>query len=304
MEAAASGRSSSHALLYSMIAAMVLFWSANFIVGKIALRQFPPLLLSGLRIGLATVFILPVYAWQSMSRSGDKWDGQDLPMLMCLGIFGVTLNQLFFVLGLSRTSVAHSAILIATTPLCVLAIAAGIGQERITTLKAAGMALAMFGVAALNVIPSSGCGSSTGPTLLGDFFVFLAGLTFALFTVFGKSLSVRHSTVTVNTFGYLSGALGLAPMTIWQARSFEFSKVDATGWASLAYMALFPSVVCYLIYYHALKFIPASRVSALSYLQPAIATLMAAVTLGERITMPLVAGGAVIFAGVYLTERG
>ncbi|MEO7651452.1 MAG: DMT family transporter, partial [Bryobacteraceae bacterium] len=101
-----------------------------------------------------------------------------------------------------------------------------------------------------------------------------------------------------------AGALGLAPMTLWQARGFAFDKVDAAGWASLAYMALFPSVVCYLIYYYALKFIPASRVSAFSYLQPAVATLMAAVTLGERITMPLVAGGAVIFAGVYLTERG
>ena len=304
MEAAASGRSPSRALLYSMIAAMVLFWSANFIVGKVALRQFPPLLLSGLRIGLAMVFILPVYAWQSMSRSGHKWDGKDLSTLMCLGLFGVALNQLFFVLGLHYTSVAHSAILIATTPLCVLVIAAAIGQERITMLKAGGMVLAMLGVAALNVLPSPGSGSSTGPTLLGDFFVFLAGLTFALFTVFGKGVSGRHSAVTVNTFGYVSGALGLAPITLWQARGFEFHRVDAAGWVSLAYMALFPSVVCYLIYYHALKFIPASRVSAFSYLQPAIATLMAAAALGERITMPLVAGGAVIFAGVYLTERG
>ena len=36
----------SHTILYLLIAAMVLFWSANYIIGKVALREFPPLLAS------------------------------------------------------------------------------------------------------------------------------------------------------------------------------------------------------------------------------------------------------------------
>ena len=43
---------------------------------------------------------------------------------------------------------------------------------------------------------------------------------------------------------------------------------------------------------------------AITRLQPVLATIMAVVALGERVTLPLVAGGAVIFSGVYLTERG
>jgi drug/metabolite transporter (DMT)-like permease len=69
-------------------------------------------------------------------------------------------------------------------------------------------------------------------------------------------------------------------------------------------MAIFPSVICYLIYYYALKQIPASRVAALAYLQPVLATVLGVLLLGEHVTVPLVAGGVVIFAGVYLTERG
>ncbi len=69
-------------------------------------------------------------------------------------------------------------------------------------------------------------------------------------------------------------------------------------------MALFSSVISYLIYYYALSKISASRVSAFNYLQPVVATLLAAVMLGERVTLPVVAGGAVVFSGVYLTERG
>jgi drug/metabolite transporter (DMT)-like permease len=224
-------------------------------------------------------------------------------MLIYLGLFGVTLNQLFFIIGLSRTSVLHSSLIIAMTPIFVLAIAALIKQEQITVRKAAGMLIAVIGVGILNALPASTTPGAS-PTLVGDLFVFLAGVTFAMFTVLSKKISLQHSSITVNTFAYVSGALALAPMVIWQGQRFSYRVVSLAGWSSLLYMALFPSVICYLIYYYALGHISASRVSAFSYLQPVVATLLAALTLGERVTLPLVAGGAVIFSGVYLTERG
>jgi len=292
---------SSHTLLYVLIAAMVFFWSANYIIGKVALREFPPLLACGLRVGMAGLFMLPVYATQR--GNAGAWDRRDLPVLLYLGVFGVTLNQLFFMIGLSRTSVAHSSLIIAMTPIFVLVFAAIVKQERITVRKAMGMLIAFGGVGILNAMPVSGPPSS-GPTMLGDIFVSLAAATFALFTVMSKKVSLRLSGITVNTFSYVAGALALTPVAIWQSRSFAFGGVSAAGWVSLTYMALFSSVICYLIYYYALGRISASRVAAFSYLQPVMATLMAAVALRERITLPLIAGGAVIFTGVVLTERG
>jgi drug/metabolite transporter (DMT)-like permease len=293
---------------------MVFFWSANYIIGKIALREFPPLLAVGLRIALAGLLMLPVYLSQRTAASpvgkpaiqpaSDAWTSRDVPMLLYLGLFGVTLNQLFFLIGLSRTSVVHSVLIIAMTPIFVLLIAAAIKQEKITPRKASGMLIAFAGVAILNVLPSQPGAPGSRPTLLGDLFMFLAAATFSLFTVLGKKVSLRLSSITVNTFSYVGGALALAPVTIWQARDFPFARVSAAGWTSLVYMALFPSVICYLIYYYALTHISASRVSAFSYLQPVIATLLAAIALRERVTLPLIAGGAVIFTGVVLTERG
>lgn len=273
---------------------MVLLWAANFIVGKIALRDFEPLLLGGLRAALAALFILPIYA-----RSGRGWSRQDVPVLVLLGVFGVALNQFFFVLGLSRTSVAHAAILMGLTPVFVLLLSGLAGHERLTWVKALGMSVALGGVSVLNVSPQKSAGNS----LLGDAFIFLAALTFALFTVIGKRVSVRYGSITVNTFAYVGGALMLSPVTLWQAAGFSFHRVSAGGWASLIYMALFPSMVCYLIYYHALTQIPASRVSAFSYLQPLLATLMAVPALGETITGNLIGGGLLVLAGVWLTER-
>ncbi|MDQ6704441.1 MAG: DMT family transporter [Acidobacteriota bacterium] len=292
------GHGPSHALFYALITGMVVLWSGNYVIAKIALREFPPLLLSGLRVSLAGLLMLPVYLWKPR-----RWSRTDVPMLLGLGILGVTANQLFFVLGMSRTSVAHSAIIIGTTPVCVLMVAAILGMERITFTKMGGMALALTGVSILQVFRASDTGSHGGATPLGDFFIFLAALTFALFTVFGKRFSLEHDAITVNTFAYVGGALTLAPMTVWQAQRISLMAISPAAWASLAYMALFPSVICYLIYYYALRRISASRVSAFSYLQPLLATVMAVGVLGERVTWPVIAGGSIIFAGVFLTEK-
>ena len=60
------------AALYALIFLMVAFWSGNYIAGKIALREFSPMLLAGLRIGFAGVMILPVYVWERVSKPAEK----------------------------------------------------------------------------------------------------------------------------------------------------------------------------------------------------------------------------------------
>ncbi len=285
------------AVLYALILLMVVFWSGNYIAGKIALREFSPLLLAGLRIGLAGLMILPVFA---LRRGEPRPPASGVGRLLLLGILGVTLNQLFFIVGLSRTSVAHSALIIGLTPILVLLLACMRGLERMTARKAGGMAIALAGVAVLKAFePASG-----NATWLGDFFVFLAALCFALFTVFGKEVTHQYSAITVNALAYVGGGLALLPVTLWEAGRQSLAHVSMGAWIAAVYMALFSSVIAYLIYYHALTHMAASRVSAFSYLQPVFASAMGVAILDERLGAPVIAGGLVILSGVYLTERG
>lgn len=292
-----------HLALYLLMSAMVVLWSANFIVGKVALREFPPFLLGALRIGLAGIFLAPVFWWRARRGQEQFHVGPGLPLLVLLAVCTVT-NQLLFLVGLQQTSVAHSALIIGVGPIFVLLMAASAGLERITVRKVSGMTIALGGVAVLALQASSisGHGRETQPTLAGDALIALASLMFSVFAAFGKKTTEHYSALSMNVFAYLAGAAALAPLALWKAHEFSFSRVSPTGWASLIYMALFPSAICYLIYYYALSHIAASRVSAFLYLQPLIATLLAIGFLGERVTAPILAGGAVIFTGVYLTE--
>jgi drug/metabolite transporter (DMT)-like permease len=285
------------ARLYVLLSLMLIFWSANYIIGKIALREFPPMLLVGLRTVLSALILLPFYLWREFSRGAWSW--RDWRILLPAGVCGVMLNQTFFVLGLARTSVAHAGIAIAMTPVLVLSIAAAIGQERLTARKILGVAVAFTGIVVIQVAKTSG----SAATLTGDLLVLLGALTLAGFTVFGRSISSRYGALTVNTIAYTGGSLALAPFIWAGSLHFRFSSVSAVAWWSLVYMALACSVFAYLIYYHALKYIPASRVSGLSYLQPVLATIMAIPLLREPVTGGLLIGGGLTLAGVYVAER-
>jgi len=287
------------ARLYSLLSLMVFLWSLNFVIGKIALREFPPLLLAALRTAIAGVVILPIFLVR-VRRRPAHWSGRDVLLLLVLGVLGIALNQVFFVLGLGHTSAAHSAILISMMPVFVLVLAAIRGQERLSTRKFVGLAIAVCGVIVLQGARHGGDAS-----IAGDVYSLLCGVAFAIYTVFGKSVLARHDTVTMNTFAYLGGALALSPVILWNAAGhFSFGAVSLKAWLSVAYMAIFSSVIAYLIYSYALAHIAASRVSAFSYLQPLGATLLSIPILGDSISAPLLAGGALVLAGVYTTERG
>lgn len=286
--------------LYSLIALMIVGWTGNYVAGKISLQIFPPVLLCSLRISLAGVLILPAYWWERRQRPARSWTFRDVPHLITLGVFGVTLNQILFVIGLSRTSVAHSSIFANTTPILILLLASACGQERLTRWKVLGVIVALAGIVLLRILDKN---TQAGATLAGDFVTLCGALAFSIFTVIGKPQANRYGTITVNTFAYSGGALLMAPITVWQSIGFDFRAVSLSAWAAVFYMALVPSVVCYLIYYYALAQMPASRLAAFSYLQPLLAIVFGIFVLHESVTLPLIVSCAVTFGGVYLTER-
>ena len=293
-----SGARPSEARLYSLLGLMLLFWSVNYVVGKVALRDFPPVLLTCLRTTIAGAFILPIYLWRERGKP-SAWTNRELGELMLLGIYGVIANQLFFVLGLAWTSVAHAAVIMTLMPILVLLLAAFLGQERITARKVVGMTIAAAGVGVLQLERKSG----SGATLLGDFCTFLCGISLAVFTVRSKQLMKRFGSLMINSVAYIGGSLAIAPLTIWLSVRYGVGRASASAWWSVAYMAVFSSVLAYFIYNYALTYMPASRASAISYLQPLGATLLAVLLLGEPVTTALAIGGILVLTGVFVTER-
>lgn len=286
--------------VYALIGIMITGWAGNYLAGKISLRIFPPMLLNGMRVSAAAVLILPVYWWDRRRRTERGWGLRDLPSLVVLGVFGVVLNQFLFVLGLSRTSVAHASIFANTTPILILLMAFTIGLERLSGHKLAGVLMALTGVVLLRLLDNS---PHAAATFAGDFLTFCGAMAFSIFTVLGKPQTHRFGSIVVNTVAYVGGAALIAPVTIWEASRFDFRTVPLSAWGAVLYMAAIPSVACYLIYYYVLARMEASRLAAFNYLQPLLAILFGIAVLHEQVTLALAVSAIIIFGGVYLAER-
>ncbi len=287
-------------MLYLLLMLMVLGWSVNFIVAKFTLRELPPFALLFLRVLFSNLLLLGIYFGSAHYRRRPVVPG-DWRWFALLGLFGIAMNQTGFTVGINYTTVSHSSLIISLTPVFVLVLATRMKLERVTVLKAVGMAMALAGVVVLTREHGAG---PRAPSLTGDVITLGGSFAFALYTVFGKRVSRRYDTLSLTTFIYLAGLLVVIPSAGWQLFDVDWQQVSWRAWLGVFYMAAVASVMAYSIFYYALTKIEASRVITFSYLQPVLATLLGILILGERLTAYLLTGGPLVLIGVYLIEWG
>lgn len=284
-------------ILWGGISLMTVIWTLNPIAGKIALRDFSPMMLVTLRTAISG-FLMAAVLWFTR-RSQPKIARKDWLLLIFFGVGLQIGNQLCFINGLRHTSVSHTAFIYALTPILVLLLATYRGQESFRFRKLLGMLICLTGVM---LLVRDDAGGEATP--FGDAIVFVAIILFATFTVFGKELQQRYGGVLLNAFAYIGGGIALQPV-LWVGNpQFDYAAVPSHSWLAVLYMAAGPAVFGYLIYYWALSHVPASRVAAMQYLHPPLATTFSALFLGETVTLMLGLAGALILLGVFLTERG
>ncbi len=285
-------------LLNSAACTIILIWAFNYIFGKMALREIDGFTLASFRLVLAGFLIVPIFF--AVSR-GVRFARRDWPLLLALSIFGVVINQGCFTLGLSFTSVGHASIVVGTVPVMVLLLACWRGQESLSPARLSGMAISFCGVLILAL--------ENGPHLektswIGDLITLCGVMGFAVFTTWGKGITTRYNPVAINTFNQFVAAVILLPLAIHQGLRLHWRAISWHAWFGVFYMAVMSSIVGYLLFYWALRYMPSSRLAAFSYLQPVMAITLGALLLGEKITPHLIFGGALVLVGVYITERG
>lgn len=314
------------ALAGGLMLAATFFWAGNIVAGKVALAGFSALALAELRMAATAILYGIIYlsltGWRRrrFSMSANESPLADMAeramsapprhsqhpsrrqwlILLAMALTGITLNQIFYIGGLAKTSVTHAGLIQAIGPVMVLLLAASIRMERLTWQKIVGMAVSFAGVA---ILLAEKPGKASGAHWQGDVMMIVAGAVFAVYTILMKEVAHIYDTLTLNAIVFGLGAVLLIPFCARATARVEYSHVSTSAWLGLGFMVLFGSLAAYLIYGFALQKLSASTVASFSYLQPVMAAALGVWLLSERITTKTVLGGAIILAGVYLTER-
>ena len=273
-------------------------WAGNFIVVKGALGTLPPVGFTALRYGLASLSLLVLMRW----RDGTiQLPHGDIRSIAVLGIIGVGIYQIVWVVALQTIPAGDSALLIATTPVMTALLAMATGADSPNRVKLVGAIVSFLGVATVIV---AGQGLNLGASVGGDLLTLAAAACWAIYTVRGATILRRQTALMTTTWAVVAGTLFMAPIGIAQMATADLSAIGPSMVLSVIYAGTLAAGVPNVVVFHGVKLLGPTRISALQTLVPALAVVLAVIFLGEPIRPAQIIGGVIILAGVALLRRG
>jgi drug/metabolite transporter (DMT)-like permease len=264
---------------------------------KVALTQLDIFGIVGYRFSVAAAVLLAItLLWKGRKALAVK--PKDLPLLAVLAFLGIPLEFLLQVLSLANTSVTNFTLIFCLAPFFIIFGSALMTREKVSGNKLLGTALAFAGVAF--VVLSGGITFSTN--LLGDGVALLSCIVWAIYTVMGKPINQRYTTLTVLNYVFIFGALEMAPFLLLSPQTLPTAFTGDT-WISMAFLIVFCSLAAFFMYNNGVEKLPASTVGMFIYLNPLAGVFLAAIVLGESVTVLTFAGMALIILGIYVSER-
>lgn len=279
-----------------VLAVTLLLWASAFVGIRVAIEHYSPGALALLRFVIASVllvsFMLATGRGGSLRKAGrGDWLGFAGLALTGVFIYHVALNA-----GERTVSAGAASLLVNTTPVFTVLLAAMFLGDRLGRRGISGMAIAFCGAALVSV------GTNGGLTLeLGAVFVLIAAVAQAVYFIIQKDMLSRFGALELTTASTVLGCLMLSMFMPQLIETVAHAPRSATLVA--LYLGVGPSAGAYLGWAHIVSKLPVSRAVTLLYLVPVIAYALGWALLGETPHLLSVIGGVATIAGVALVHR-
>jgi len=288
------------------LAIVNIIYGASYVVAKeVTPLYVKPFGLILIRVSMASLLY---YAFFKLLSAGSHAESRlhhpvkraDWVRLILCGLFGVAINQLLFFKGLSMTSPISASLIMITTPILVLLIAAFMRHERLTWIKITGVLMGATGAAA---VIAGGKSGSDGSSALGNLLVFINAASYGLYLVIVKPLMQRYHPLTVIMWVFVTGLVFVAPVGYSEFMAVDWHTLTPLIWGCIVFLVLATTFLTYLLNIYALEKVSPSIVGVYIYSQPLIATLLAVGFGKDELSAIKIAAALLIFTGVFLVSN-
>jgi len=264
---------------------------------KLAVEVIPPFTYTFIRFFLAFLLILPIFL-----KSKPKFKKKDLS-LVWLSLFS-TFNIILFVLGIRLTLASAGQVIYSFQPIVVVILSYFLLKEKINLRKILGVIIGFIGVNAIIVLPIFDQ-SFIKQGIIGNLLIFFGCLSFSYYTVLSKKFSKRYSPLWLTiSFIFTTTIVSLVfSMKELSSINYWFSNLTpAIIWA-IVYVAVIGTVMAYFLQQYVIKKASPLIVSLTQYLTPGVTMVWSNMILGEKFSLSLIVGTAVILYGAWLVTR-
>lgn len=268
--------------------ALYVIWGSTYLVIRIGVQYWPPLMLGGIRFVIAGALMYGYLRWRGVpAPTWAQWKAA--------GMIGILLLSC----GNGAVSVAEhtgvtsgvAALAVATVPLFTL-LCGYFWGARNTRLEWAGIALGLIGIGMLNL------GSNLQSSPLGAALLLFAAAAWAFGSVWSKHLQLPQGAMA-SAAEMLVGGVVLLIASAMSGEQLD-SMPPLEGWAALAYLTGFGSIIAFNAYMYLLKNVRPAAATSYAYVNPAVAVLLGIVFVGETIGMEEALAMVVIISAVVL----
>ncbi|RMC97141.1 drug/metabolite exporter YedA [Aquitalea palustris] len=275
-------------LTLSAFFALYVIWGSTYFFIRIGIESWPPFMMAGLRFLFAGSVMLAFL----LLRGHRLPSRQELRGAAILGVLMPAIGNGFVTLAEKQVSSGVAALVVATVPLFTVLFGRFCFGLRATRREWAGIALGMLGMLVLNL------GSNLRASPLGAFWLLFASAGWALGSAWSRVIVQPKGpmgSAWMMIFGGLALLLGstvvgerLAAAPSWQ------------GWAAIAYLSIFGSMLAYSAYLHLLKTVSPAAATSYAYVNPIIAVMLGVLLLGEHVGQQEIIAMVIILSGVIL----
>jgi drug/metabolite transporter (DMT)-like permease len=286
-------------LTYLKLVATALIWGATWIAARVAVSEASPLAVASWRFLLAALVLGTLVV---VHEGRPRWSLKEWFTLAALGASGIFLYNLCFLYGMRMIEAGRGALVVALTPALVAASDWLVFGAPMSPTKAAGIGLAMFGCL-LVVTNGDPRLLFTGQVGLGEWLIIGCSALWAVYTFVGRR-GTRTLSPLAMTFGAsLTGWIMLTVAALLQGSLFLLAETTWRGWSAIVFLGLFGTALAFTWYAEAVQRIGATRSAAFINLVPVSAVILGAVLLDERLGVAVLSGGALVIAGVVITNH-
>lgn len=268
--------------------------AVNQVIIKLVNEGLQPVFFAGLRSALAIGF---VWAWLVWKGRPPRLKREVLgPGLLIGALFAIEF--LFLFLALDLTSVGRSSLIMYSMPVWFALLAHfGLG-ERITPIKAAGLALAFAGCA-LAILSRPATGEAS---LIGDLCALGAAWGWALTAYIARRPVMRAEGPEMQLFWMV---LVSAPLLLIAAPLFGplIREIHPLHIVGLIFQSSVVVAGGFIAWLWLMSVYPSSTVASFSFLSPILALILGALLFDETIGLPILGAAVLVAAGIVLINR-
>jgi drug/metabolite transporter (DMT)-like permease len=289
-----------------LMVVLILFWGSSFVVVKKAFGEgLSPVGIATFRFLIAGGLFLAAILFEKKRKRGFRLlvEKKDFPVLLLLALTGVTFFFAIQYTGIQMAGASIAAIFVCLlAPVLIAVFSALMFKEHLVKGQIFGIGIAALGT--FVVIMSGTVGFESNPQFFfGSLILLSTPFLWAAYSLLGKKMMEKYSPFLIVAYVNVFGGLCLIPFSLVTHSFHEIFTTGFYGWSAIVFLSVTCSLIGYYIWFYVMKQVGAAVASSFLFAEPLITASFAITFVGEELSLFVVAGGFLIFMGVYLVAK-